>query len=75
MSTWWRSDCPRAGDYCADVIDLRSDVAEAIVADMTDGRGADAVIDAVGMEAHGSPIAEAAHTATGLLPSRSAGSS
>ena len=37
--------------------------------DFTSGRGADSVIDAVGMEAHGSPIAEAAHTATGLLPS------
>ena len=58
-----------ARDYCADVIDLRSDDAEAIVADLTEGRGADAVIDAVGMEAHGSPIAEAAHTATGFLPS------
>ncbi len=58
-----------ARDYCADVIDLRSDDAEAIVGDLTEGRGADAVIDAVGMEAHGSPIAEAAHTATGFLPS------
>ncbi len=35
----------------------------------TDGRGADAVIDAVGMEAHGSPVARAAHTMTALLPS------
>ena len=35
----------------------------------TDGRGADAVIDAVGMEAHGSPIAETAQTAAGFLPS------
>ena len=58
-----------ARDYCADVIDLRSDDAEAIVGDLTEGRGADAVIDAVGMEAHGSPIAEAANTATGFLPS------
>ena len=60
----------RARDYCDDVIDLRNEDAEAIVADMTDGRGADAVIDAVGMEAHGSPIAEAAHTATGFCPPR-----
>ena len=59
----------RAREYCADVIDLRSDDAEAVVQDLTDGRGADSVIDAVGMEAHGSPIAEAAHTATGFLPS------
>jgi threonine dehydrogenase-like Zn-dependent dehydrogenase len=35
----------------------------------TQGRGPDAVIDAVGMEAHGSPVAKAAHTATALLPS------
>jgi threonine dehydrogenase-like Zn-dependent dehydrogenase len=35
---------------------------------MTDGRGADAVIDAVGIEAHGSPAAKLAQAATGLLP-------
>jgi threonine dehydrogenase-like Zn-dependent dehydrogenase len=35
---------------------------------LTDGRGTDSVIDAVGMEAHGSPIAKAAHQAVGLLP-------
>ena len=35
---------------------------------MTDGRGTDSVIDAVGMEAHGSPIAKAAQQVTGLLP-------
>ena len=34
----------------------------------TDGRGVDAVIDAVGMEAHGSPVAEAAQTASGFSP-------
>jgi len=38
------------------------------VRELTDGRGADAVIDAVGMEAHGSPVAKVAHTAVGLLP-------
>ncbi|MFN8021293.1 MAG: zinc-dependent alcohol dehydrogenase [Acidimicrobiales bacterium] len=38
------------------------------VLDLTDGRGADAVIDAVGMEAHGSPVARAAHKMTALLP-------
>ncbi|GAA4418058.1 zinc-dependent alcohol dehydrogenase [Actinokineospora soli] len=36
----------------------------------TGGRGPDAVIDAVGMEAHGSPVAEVAQKATGLLPDR-----
>jgi threonine dehydrogenase-like Zn-dependent dehydrogenase len=35
---------------------------------MTDGRGPDAVIDAVGMEAHGSPGAKLAHQMTALMP-------
>lgn len=39
-----------------------------VIFDLTEGRGADATIDAVGMEAHGSPIAQAAITAVGLLP-------
>src|SRR4051794_21402674 len=34
------------------------------VRDLTDGRGPDAVIDAVGMEAHGSPLATIAQKAT-----------
>ena len=34
----------------------------------TAGRGADAVIDAVGMEAHGSPVVEAVHKVVGKLP-------
>jgi threonine dehydrogenase-like Zn-dependent dehydrogenase len=42
-------------------------VVEAI-RDMTDGRGPDAVIDAVGMEAHGAPIGKLAHQMTSLLP-------
>jgi threonine dehydrogenase-like Zn-dependent dehydrogenase len=43
------------------------DLAE-VIRDRTDGRGPDAVIDAVGMEAHGSPMAKTAHQLTGLLP-------
>ncbi|MFS0886948.1 alcohol dehydrogenase catalytic domain-containing protein [Aeromicrobium sp. 179-A 4D2 NHS] len=43
------------------------DVAE-IVREATSGRGADGVIDAVGMEAHGSPVAQAGQTAVGFLP-------
>jgi threonine dehydrogenase-like Zn-dependent dehydrogenase len=35
---------------------------------MTDGRGPDSVIDAVGMEAHGSRIAAVLQTMTGFLP-------
>lgn len=59
----------RAHDYCEEIIDLRKDDAAEIVKSHTRGRGADSVIDAVGMEAHGSPIAEAAQTASGFLPS------
>ena len=42
----------------------------AVVRGLTDGRGPDAVIDAVGLEAHGSPVAAAAQGLTGLLPSK-----
>jgi threonine dehydrogenase-like Zn-dependent dehydrogenase len=40
----------------------------ATIRELTDGRGADGVIDAVGMEAHGAPGAELVQKATGLLP-------
>src|SRR4051794_19807863 len=40
----------------------------AAVRDATDGRGPDAVIDAVGMEAHGSPLAAMAQKATAIVP-------
>lgn len=36
--------------------------------DLTDGRGADAVVDAVGMEAHGNPGVSFVQSAVGLLP-------
>jgi threonine dehydrogenase-like Zn-dependent dehydrogenase len=39
-----------------------------IVRGLTGGRGPDAVIDAVGMEAHGSPVGRLAHQLTALLP-------
>jgi threonine dehydrogenase-like Zn-dependent dehydrogenase len=38
--------------------------------DLTAGRGPDAVIDAVGMEAHGAPVAAFMQAASGLLPDR-----
>ena len=38
------------------------------VRELTGGRGPDAVIDAVGMEAHGSPVGELAQKIAGLLP-------
>jgi threonine dehydrogenase-like Zn-dependent dehydrogenase len=41
-----------------------------VVRDKTDGRGADAVIDAVGMEAHGSGGVKAVQKVVGLLPDR-----
>jgi threonine dehydrogenase-like Zn-dependent dehydrogenase len=59
----------RARANGVDVIDLRAvDDLRAVVRDKTDGRGPDAVIDAVGMEAHGSPVAKLAHQVVGLLP-------
>jgi len=52
----------------ATVLDLdAADVGEA-VRDLTGGRGVDAVVDAVGMEAHGSPVSKVAHQFVGLLP-------
>jgi threonine dehydrogenase-like Zn-dependent dehydrogenase len=58
-----------AAEWGADTIDLDSvdDVADAVI-ELTDGRGADGTVDAVGMEAHGSPFAKAAITAVGVLP-------
>lgn len=38
------------------------------IRDLTDGRGADSAIDAVGMEAHGSPVAAGAQRAAVVLP-------
>jgi threonine dehydrogenase-like Zn-dependent dehydrogenase len=39
-----------------------------VVRDLTDGRGPDSVVDAVGMEAHGSTLPKIAQTLTGFLP-------
>ncbi|MBD3914801.1 zinc-dependent alcohol dehydrogenase [Nocardioides hwasunensis] len=53
----------------ATTIDLSEvpDVADA-VRDLTDGRGADGVLEAVGMEAHGNPVAATAISAASRLP-------
>ncbi len=48
-------------------LDEVDDVPTAVL-HLTQGRGADGTIDAVGMEAHGSPVAKAAIGAVGLLP-------
>ncbi|MEL4356609.1 MULTISPECIES: zinc-dependent alcohol dehydrogenase [unclassified Luteococcus] len=55
--------------FGVETVDLRRtpDAGEAI-RELTGGRGADAVIEAVGMEAHGSPVAEGVVSAVGKLP-------
>ncbi|MGJ5893893.1 glutathione-dependent formaldehyde dehydrogenase [Streptomyces sp. V2] len=60
----------RAAGHGAQVFDLRryGDQLVDVVRDATGGRGPDAVIDAVGMEAHGGTVARTAQTATGFLP-------
>jgi threonine dehydrogenase-like Zn-dependent dehydrogenase len=60
----------RVRAFGVDVLDLNEherDLA-AVIRDRTQGRGPDAVIDAVGMEAHGSPAATLAHKLTAMLP-------
>ncbi len=60
-----------ARDHGIEVVDASStDDVPSAIREMTDGRGPDSVIDAVGMEAHGSPAANLAQQATGLLPDR-----
>lgn len=52
-----------------DVIDLReTDDLEGNIRDRTNGRGPDSVIDAVGMEAHGSTAAKMGHQLAAVLP-------
>jgi len=60
-----RALAERHGIETLDVTDeLAGDILE-----MTDGRGPHSVLDAVGMEAHGNPVAAFAQNALGLLPS------
>jgi threonine dehydrogenase-like Zn-dependent dehydrogenase len=66
----------RVRAFGAETLDLGevekdSGVAEA-VRELTSGRGADSVIDAVGMEAHGSPAASVVQKFVGLLPDAAA---
>ncbi|MDU0312469.1 zinc-dependent alcohol dehydrogenase [Phycicoccus sp. M110.8] len=58
-----------AAQHGIETLDLREvdDAADALI-EMTGGRGPDGILEAVGMEAHGSPSAKAAQTAVGLLP-------
>jgi len=62
----------RAARHGVEILDLSKhdkDLGDAI-RDLTAGRGADSVIDAVGMEAHGSPTNKIAQTMAGLLPDK-----
>ena len=55
------------GGEVLDLSEHNGDLPE-VIREMTDGRGPDSVIDAVGMEAHGSPVGKIAHQMVGLLP-------
>lgn len=55
----------------AEVFDLTDDVLDQL-RESTEGRGPDSVVEAVGMEAHGSPGAAFAQAAVGILPDRAA---
>ena len=63
----------RVADRGAEALDI-SDLDDAgvgdVVRELTEGRGADAVIDAVGMEAHGSGGVQVVQKLVGLLPDR-----
>ncbi len=57
----------RAELHGVEVLQYDDETADRIK-DRTEGRGPDSVIDAVGMEAHGSPVAKAGQQLAGLLP-------
>jgi threonine dehydrogenase-like Zn-dependent dehydrogenase len=55
----------------AEIVEWSDDADPALeIKDMTNGRGADAVIDAVGTEAHGAPVQAAMQTIASRSPSR-----
>jgi threonine dehydrogenase-like Zn-dependent dehydrogenase len=59
----------RARAHGVQAIDLdEHDDLAAVIREQTGGRGPDAVLDAVGMEAHGAPVGKLAHRLAGLLP-------
>ena len=61
----------RVRAHGVDVLDLRDLPGDALaetVRDRTGGRGADAVVDAVGMEAHGSKVTKVAQQTASFLP-------
>ena len=59
----------RARRHGADVMDAKDgDDLPQKIRELTEGRGPDSVIDAVGMEAHGAPLGKLAQRMAGLLP-------
>ena len=59
-----------ARQFGAEIVEWSDDVDPSLeIIDMTEGRGADAVIDAVGTEAHGAPVQEAIQTLASRTPS------
>ena len=60
-----------AARHGVETLDARSvdDIPAALV-EAVDGRGPDAVVDAVGMESHGSALGKVAQAAAGLLPDK-----
>jgi threonine dehydrogenase-like Zn-dependent dehydrogenase len=65
-----RERLQRAQGRGVEVFDLTSYDGELVgaIREVTDGRGPDSVIDAVGMEAHGSRVGKLAQQMTGMLP-------
>jgi threonine dehydrogenase-like Zn-dependent dehydrogenase len=60
----------RSAAHGVETVDLAEhgdDVGD-VLRELTGGRGPDSVVDAVGMEAHGSPVTRFAQRAAGLLP-------
>ena len=56
--------------FGAEIVEWNDDIDSSLeIIEMTEGRGADAVIDAVGTEAHGAPVQEAIQTLASRTPS------
>jgi threonine dehydrogenase-like Zn-dependent dehydrogenase len=53
-------------------LSTQEDDLDEIIKDLTNGRGADSAIDAVGLEAHGSPFARFAQNVSALMPDAAA---
>lgn len=60
------------GTKTLDASKLKDEEIDEAILELTKGRGADAVIEAVGTEAHGSPLAKFAQASTGILPDAAA---